>query len=286
MSSGAEEIFEGLRGEPFKQLITNLLKRGKLKDKYLRLLIDDYGISNYEQAFTSSSVNSENNYEIFEQLGDVTANKFIVWYMYRRFPQLNCPLGVKVVARLRINYGARQTFSDIANNLGFWDFISATVDERGHKKKDLLEDCFESFIGVTEFLLDKRTRPGVGYSIVYDILSSIFDEIDISLLYEDLYDAKTRLKELMDVYTDLGTLIYQDIRDDKLTVSRLFLVPVGADKTFLPNKQPRREWYEIGQGTAAKQKDSQQNAAQQGLYTLNSKGYNKQIPKEYENFCL
>ena len=280
------EIFQGLRGEPFRQMITNLLSRGKLKEKYLRLLIDDYGISKYEQAFTSASANSESNYEIFEQLGDVSANKFIVWYMYRRFPQLNCPLGVKVVARLRINYGARQTFSEIADNLGFWNFISASVEERGHKKKDLLEDCFESFIGVTEFLLDERMRPGVGYSIVYDILSSIFNEIDISLRYEDLYDAKTRLKELLDIHNDLGSLIYQDVRGDKLTVSTLFLVPTGSNKQFLANKQPRREWIRIGQGTAAKQKDSQQNAAQQGLFTLNSQGYNRQVPEEYKKFCL
>jgi dsRNA-specific ribonuclease len=286
MSGDSNEIFQGLRGEPFRQMITNLLSRGKLKEKYLRLLIDDYGISKYEQAFTSASANSDSNYEIFEQLGDVSANKFIVWYMYRRFPQLNCPLGVKVVARLRINYGARQTFSEIADNLGFWGFISASVEERGHKKKDLLEDCFESFIGVTEFLLDERTRPGVGYSIVYDILSSIFNEIDISLRYEDLYDAKTRLKELLDIHSDLGSLVYQDVRGDKLTVSTLFLVPIGANKQFLGNKQPRKEWVRIGQGTAAKQKDSQQNAAQRGLFYLNSQGYIRQVPEEYKKFCL
>lgn len=284
MSLNENNMFVGVRGVEFKNFIVKLLKRGKLKTSYLNLLIDETGMELYDQAFTSITCNEETNYEMFEQIGDVTANKFIVWYMHRRFPQLNCTLGVKVVARLRINYGARQTFSVIADDLGFWNYISASCEERGHRKKDLLEDCFESFIGVTEYILDQRIRHGVGYAITYDILSSVFDQIDISLKYEDLYDAKTRLKELFDLHSDLGTWVFKDVRGEKLANSTVYLVPKTSCKTFLPNKTTRPEWVLIGQGSAAKQKDAQQHAAQKALNMLNQKGYIKHVPKEYSEF--
>jgi hypothetical protein len=55
---------------------------------------------------------------------------------------------------------------------------------------------------------------GVGYAIVYTILKSIFDNMNISLKYEDLYDAKTRLKELCDMYkTQLTNLNYKYEKD-------------------------------------------------------------------------
>ena len=269
-------VYLGLRDESFRDLIRGLLERGKLKAKYIDLLTTDESMKVYGQAFTAASANPDVNYEIFEQLGDVSANKFIVWYAYRRFPQLECPLGVKVVARLRINYGARQSFSEIGERLGFWPYISASEDDRLRKKKDKLEDCVESFIGCTEYLLDKAFRPGVGYAIVYDILSSIFDEIPMSLRYEDLYDAKTRLKELFDLYkSKLGTWAFVDNRDDMLAISQVYMIPpnsrnkqvikrkIGVGENDVIQEAPS-DWQMMGEGKAAKKGDAQQKAAEVG----------------------
>ena len=38
-------------------------------------------------AVTHWSLNEEEDYEVWETLGDGTLNKIMVWYMYRRFPQ-------------------------------------------------------------------------------------------------------------------------------------------------------------------------------------------------------
>jgi hypothetical protein len=81
------------------------------------------------------------------------------------------------------------------------------LEEREKDKKRLLEDTLESFLGCTEYAIDNfvsktadgRTRNnygGVGYNIVYIILKTIFDPIDISLVYEDIVDSITRLNEL------------------------------------------------------------------------------------------
>jgi len=289
------EIHHGKRDESFSNMIRSILTKSGIQEKYMGKLLDDEALSLYDQGFTSGTANPDVNYEMYEQLGDVTTNKFIVWYMYNRFPVLKTPLGVKVVARLRINYGDRQTLSEIGDKLGFWNFITASVDERNHKKKDLLEDCVESFVGVTEFLLDTRFRNGVGYALVYDILTNIFNDIHISLKYEDLYDAKTRVKELFDFYSrdtalDTGSLkfrnatwVFIDTRDDKLSTSSMYFAPSKNQKNPIDNR-PRADWVHLGTGSAALKKDSQQAAAQQALVYLTRIGYTKPVPPEYKLF--
>jgi dsRNA-specific ribonuclease len=277
--SEKQEIFNGERGVRFQKMIRSLLKRGNLSAESIDRYTNKQSMDVFDQAFTASSADPEINYEMYEQLGDVTANKFIVWYMYRRFPQLLHPLGVKVVARLRINYGARQSFSDIGEKLGFWDFVSSSVEDRGRKKKDLLEDCVESVIGAIELLIDNNSRPGVGHAVVYDILSSIFNEITISLKYEDLYDAKTRLKELFDFNKDkLGKLTYDKTRDEGtglFTSQARVDRQIGMDSTITGV---------IGFGSATKLKDAEQRAATHALIMMSKKGYSKPIPPEYTQF--
>lgn len=310
MTTIDSNIYLGSRDEDFKELIRTILARGRLKPKYIELLTNEKSMAEYGNAFTAASADNVNNYERYEQLGDMSANKFIVWYSYRRFPQLDCTEGVKVVARLRINYGATQIFSTLGEELGFWPFISSAIDgtERNKKyrnkhMKNLLEDVFEAFIGCTESLLDKAFRTGVGYAIVYDILTDIFNRKPMSLAYEDLYDSKTRLKETFDHYKGrIGEWVYRDEKEvtdgdsicshgikkhscndcfliNSLNVSYLYQVPIGGSAKSL-----RREWI-IGVGKSAKKIDAEQIAAEEGISFLKHHGYFKNPPSIYAFFC-
>ena len=307
MTENNNNLYLGSRGVDFKHLIMKLLQRGKLKAKYIDKLTDKAGMKAYGQAFTASSAHSEDNYERFEQIGDMTANKFIVWYSYKRFPQLDCTKGVKVVARLRINYGAKDFFAPLGEKLGFWPFISAAEDGsernkyyRSRNKKDLLEDCIESFIGCTEYLLDKQFRPGVGYGIVYSILENVFDEIPMSLKYEDLYDPKTRLKETFDIFKQLGSWYFLPSRETgegthSMAKSLLYRIPANTTKNPVKVSigtdpkdyilQPQKGWSLLGEGIASKKGDAQQKAAEQGINLLRNNGFYKEPPNEYKFFC-
>jgi dsRNA-specific ribonuclease len=270
-------IDAGIRGPEFTDAIKALLRKGNIADHYIDILMNEESISIYNEAFTSMAANPTNNYEVSEQLGDVLAGSFIVWYMYRRFPKLCCSQGVKIVARLKIKYGSREVFSDIADKLGFWRFITATTEEKMRKKKDLLEDVFEAFIGATASILDTRIRLGVGYAIVYDILASIFDEIPISLKYENLYDAITRLKELFDTFGNrLGIQEKTNYKSDVVDSSG---VPRALTTVVLYSKYDRRE--EIGRGTAAKKADAEQKAAESAIELLNRRGFVKVTRDSY-----
>jgi dsRNA-specific ribonuclease len=285
-------IYLGDRGVAFKKLITGLLKKGNIKQKYIDILTTPESMEAYAAAFTSEQVDDTNNYQVYEQLGDLTGNKFIVWYIYKRFPQLKCAEGVKVAARLRINLGSKNSFCSIAEDNGFWDFISATNELRQRKKKPLLEDVFEAFLGATETLLDEHTRIGVGYACVYKILGAIFDEMPISLRYEDLYDAKTRLKELFDIHADkLGPLRYEEKREELVAYSMIYRLD-GAKYDTRPdgtvNMNSIVGKYRkvlIGKGSAALKADAEQVAAADALKNLASQGYVKHAPSIYARFA-
>ena len=145
-----------------------------------------------------------------------------MWYFSERFPHLNTPEHVKTLARLKINYGSKKTFFGLADKLGMWEFISAStetritktkikvdnriqvvekeniVDIKQTKKKSLLEDSFEAFIGITHTLVDNIIKKGKGFNICYKIIKNLYNDLDIKLDHASLYDPKTRLKELFD----------------------------------------------------------------------------------------
>lgn len=240
-----------------RSVLEKVLLRGKLKKQYIDCLLSGKNFELYKQSFTHKTHNAETNYEFFEQLGDVSINKFMVSYTYKRFPHLKTPQGVKIVARVRIKYTSRETLSQEAEKLGFWPFILACENTKFRFKKDLLEDCFESFIGVTEYILDTQLKDGVGYCIVKDILTSIFDEKQISLKYEDLFDAKTRLKEIYDGKPNYKIqYVSQKNEEERLVYTTIYEI----------SQHYKNSKVILGSGVAAKQSNSQQNAAKDALH--------------------
>jgi|SRR5579864_1270487 dsRNA-specific ribonuclease len=256
-----QESQENFKPSKMQSLLTKTLGLAKIKQHYVNVLLrheDDY-----VQAFTAKSANANVNYEIFEMLGDSVANAFLTWYFFRRFPQLNCPEGVKVLARLKINYASKRSFASIADKLGFWPFINASKEAKDADPSSLLEDVFEAFVGVTTMILDNEYSVGVGFGIVYDLLAAIFDDLPISLEYEDLYDAKTRLKELFDAnQSTLGKLEY----NDEATSTTIYRVPISGPKI------------KLGYGTGRTKAERQQMAAKIGLDLMEREGYTRKNP--------
>lgn len=235
------------------EVINRVLSLSKLKQEYISVILAHE--SEYEKAFTSKSFDMEDNYEILEHLGDGIANSFLSWYFIRRFPILDCTVGLKILARLKINYASKRSFSEIAESFGFWEHIRASSEQKLTYKPSLLEDVFEAFIGATVKIIDDEFMVGVGYGIAYKILEAIFDNINISLEYEDLYDPKTRLKEVFDsARGSLGSLVYED----QLRSSSVYRIMDGK-KIFM------------GEGRELPQKiDRQQEAAKQALQLFKS----------------
>ena len=201
------EIYEAPQGRDLDELIRTIFVTGDPDGVFVDILDLPETKEIYKKVFTAPSAAPVNNYEMYELMGDVHANGIIKWYMLRRYPFLQHPECVDIVAKLLITYGAKQSFYKIAQDLGFWKYISASVYDRQHSMKALLEDVFEAFIGATASIVDDNSDFQC-YGVVYRILKNIFDGMSISLKYEDLTCPKTRLKETFDKFkNEIGQVI-------------------------------------------------------------------------------
>jgi dsRNA-specific ribonuclease len=261
-------------GPELATFVATILHFSSLPEKWIRHCVSSDSLALFSNALTSKTVDPHCNYEFFEQLGDASVNKFIVQYMYLRYPHLSNSWGVNVVARLKIKYGSKGQLHQLAEQLSFWNLVRATDEERNKRKKSLLEDVFEAFIGCVEYVLDDAARAekkekvfGFGYYYVFEILSSIFDKLDIPFAYEKLVDNKTRLKELFDENRGvLGTLSYDDFR---------------CRETGLYVSKAKNDDQVLASGTSTLKKDAQEKASEYALKTLAKRGITKIVPAQY-----
>jgi dsRNA-specific ribonuclease len=276
-------LFLGKRDQSFKDLIEGILKMGEMKQKYINILLDSKSLSYFSTAFTHPSADSENNYEFLETLGDSTLNKSVLWYLSRRFPQINCPEGKDIITKLKIKIIQAKSFASIAENLGFWEFITMDAKTRSSvvQKMKILEDVFEAFFGTVELVLDTKIDLGIGYIFAYRIISKLLDTINISLKYEDLVDPKTRLKELFDYYKlrGIGKLEYVKLPAQEDADDKIFNV---VAKHVYPNGQSRI----LGKGSGYTIAEAEQQASEIALEQLRKEGITRPIPAEYIKFCI
>jgi dsRNA-specific ribonuclease len=273
-SNTSRFIYYGNRGEKFVYFLNQILTLGNLTPTYRSSLLDNQALKMYGMVFTHKTADPINNYEFYEFLGDSTLNKSVAWYVSRRFPQLNCPEGVKILTRLKINLISTRSFARFAKRLKFWEFISADSDTRATKMDKTLEDVFEAFFGLTEYLLDERVKQGIGYQICYNIIHNLLNTIPLSLKYEDLFDAKTRLKETFQFFNEqIGELVYKDTKIDKV-----FYIEITRNKD--------NEKIGLGRGEASLKADAEQMAARVALETLKKQGFVKPLGETYVKFCI
>lgn len=277
----------------FSDFLSKTLDSFPLDPETIKILKE--GQQLYRQAFTHPSADPVYNYQILEQLGDVAIGKFMVQYFYERFRHLNTTPGVKIVARLRIKYGSQQELSQLAEDLHFWDYIDLKNGiSSSVRKAAIMEDVFEAFIGATEVLLNQAYSKSLqtkihslGYECVYAILKFLFDRKPITLTYEHLFDAKTRLKELCDSFSQVEVkykikkIPIEEIEAEDIVESQnfgtrieIYLVKDGGEQL-------------IGSACSAVKCKAEQTAAEVALETLKRLGYTKPVTKEYQELeCI
>jgi dsRNA-specific ribonuclease len=274
---GEHQYLLGKRDDSFKDMLTSTLKRSKFTDEYINVLTSKKSLHLYEQAFTHKTV-SDKNYEVFEQKGDAIAGSFLVNYAYETFPQLNCDKGVQIVALFKIKYGSKNTFAYLAENLNFWDYISACSETKYVNRKDLLEDCFEAFIGVTNeicLMQHKKFGLAIGYLLCYNILQSVFNEfIDVSLVYENLKSPITILKEVFDNVKP-SPIKYENLEYNKETQT------LGVVITYTGIIYGKYNTYKIAEAHELKRDDSKEKAARNALVYLKQLGIYRGPPEDW-----
>ncbi len=316
-----EEYKPDFNGPGFKKLIFALLKRGKIKQA-TREEIWELSKDLFIQAFTHPSVNEDCNYEILEMAGDSIVYISVIQYLKSRLPACNCPAGVRILTRLKIDWVSKKMLFTKAESLGFWNFVHATIPVRNSERKSILEDVFEAtlqaiFESVKIYKIQKTVKEGkaregkpvdagLAFSVITHLTRSLYDEIPIcgklpttmctdvhnidngymqqtgSLDYALLVDPKTRLKELADVWSHKLGKIYTEVTE----------IEVGEytqKQMRLYVKKKGREINLVRPGVTVKsaslQKDAHQLAAEEALEALHTQGIRRAMPPCYAKFC-
>jgi len=262
-------IHFGDRGDAFVKMLRNVIRIGGKEDVVEYLTTGDR-LKVMGEVFTSSYINEHSNYEPYEMRGDGILGGILVNYFYERFPELEKSDGVKKIARLKILWGSRNALSKIGEKLGFFPFITAPKSLRERCKKALLEDVLESVIGAIQREVRKWKRIGVGFGLVYTIMKRVLNKERMGLRRSDLYDYKTRVKEIFDRNRSLGKMIWERKREDgdgdeeygkSISILKCGRIVIG-----------------IGEGGVKGSAD--QNACREALRKLKEMGYNEDEEEE------
>ena len=240
-------------GEFREFLIKLVVERGNIKQDIAQQLFDEAGCQKMKVAFTHPSMLEPINFEFFESMGDLTANKCIGWYLYRRFPDLqNNPQSAMYMCELKKKYISKKLFGPFSQKLGLDKFIRYKeikyVEALTHEKKTVIlnksvyEDVFEAFCACLEDLIDTRVVIGCGYQIIYNIISTLMDEEVITLDIKELVDKKTQIKELMDrrnkAFGDVGPT-YSYVQEEQSNGQKFWVTTLKLELQAHPNREYR-----------------------------------------------
>jgi len=260
---------QGIRGNEFITFLTRVISLSGLKPGCIARIVEN--IKLFETAFTHPSANGTNNYEALEFVGDSVLNKAIVSYIQQRFPKLMVPKGVNIMSRLKINLVSGHAYATIAKRFSFGPFISLGTDK--FIKDEILEDVFEAFFGAVEFIIDGLFYVGFGYTICFKIIAAILNSVHISLLYEDLFDAKTRLKETIDVFkSKIGCIRYNRVEKEDTHEETVYITRCFEGTTTI-----------IGNGTHQSVSVASQIAAAEALKYLETVSIKRPVPDKFTN---
>ena len=275
----AVEMYQGERGEAFIEMLRDFLKRGKLKNNVIDILTAPDTMDVWDKVFTHISASTTDNNKYMRFIGQTVVNSLLVWYFNNKFPQIQCPQGVEIMARLKIVYASKQTFVPFAKEMNLLPFITSTVGTRRDNTDTMLFWCLEAMFGALVILFNNKIKKNSALCIIPDIIANLYDTINISLDYYDLNNTKTILKQLCDKRKDLGKPEYtyearKDNPDDDSTYAYVRLTL---------NKYSSVEV--IGEGTGTTKALAEQAAAKTGLVHLAHIGISPDIPKDYLMFC-
>ena len=270
----------------FKDFISSLLKRANLSEKSTTSYTDESSMLEFRQAFTHKSYHPTFNYEFLEFRGDVVGNLAAVQYIRCRFPQIT---STTWLTKLKHNFDSGRDLSKLAYEGGFlchilygreMEHIVSSQNMENHDFVSLLEDSFEAFCGALVSVIEKKSLRGVGYAVAYSIIKSFRDKENISLKYEVVFDAKTRVKQ---IYDSLGWAFEQSI----------YTIPIKGSlyKTTLKGypsgdrSRTKENMTVISYRTGSTKDIAEESTCQYALQTLKRK-YNieEKIPSMYSSY--
>jgi len=203
-------------GQDFKIFISKILLRSNISPKTLELFTTPQKMNLFKQAFTDRSYSLTFNYELLEIKGDVYVNLIAANYVRNRFPRV---ISLDWLSRIKIILQSKITLPKIAEKLDFQKYIYTSGIISREKKVQILEDVVEAFFGA--IVVIGGENKGAAYAVSYEILSSLYDEIDITLDVSLVIDLKNRVKEIFDSQ-HWGEVAYQTSQQQNRFITKIY----------------------------------------------------------------
>ena len=245
---------------------------GLLTEAEIVKILDENGMKIMTSAVTHWSLQEEEDYEVWETLGDSTLNKIMIWYMHRRFPHATSE---ELTEAKKINVSKGQ-FPVYAQTLQLPQYVRyKNITYQSGKNmltisldKSMKEDTFEAFFGALEFLIDSKIILGSGYLIVYNIVTHILDQQQMTVDLSKIKDSITQLKEIFDSRKKLGdSYSYSyDYNTKKETVILMFNRELDSPVKMKDGKNPHFIKLEVT--NVSNEKDGQRKASEKALVFL------------------
>ena len=194
--------------------------------------------------------------ERYEFLGDSVIDLIIANYLFDRYPKEK----EGFMTKLRTKLVCTKTLAKLSSYLNLTKFIvmSKYVEDmcEGRDNPKLLENCFESFVGVTYKLF--------GFEFCNDFMLALIENVDL-LDFGDLIENDDNYKEQLlkyshkqfegrnPVYKQLGV----EGQSNHAVFTMCVMVPVGVDKMVI-----------MGKAKASIKKDAEQESARIALENI------------------
>lgn len=191
--------------------------------------------------------------ERYEFLGDSVIDLIIANYMFDRYPKEK----EGFMTKLRTKLVCTKTLAKLSSYLNLTKFIvmSKYVEDmcEGRDNQKLLENCFESFVGVTYKLF--------GFEFCNDFILALIENIDL-IDIGDLIENDDNYKEQLLKYSHKNfegrNPVYKQLAVEGQSNHAIFtmcvLVPIGLDKMVM-----------MGKAKGAIKKDAEQESARIAL---------------------
>jgi dsRNA-specific ribonuclease len=274
----------------FRLFIISLLERLDLNEQSLASFTDEESMIEFSRAFTHKSWSPSFNYERYEFLGDTIVNDAVAHYISINFPRIQ---NVAWMTRIKHTLISKKYLASIAHKADFARFFRygetlapILKGSYEHANKTLnkeylsiLEDVFEAFIGALRDVVDKKTVGGVGGIIARRMVHTFLDKNTVPVTYEEIFDPKSRLKEIYDKY-HWGFSVRNKGSHGTFTASMvvvrgldgLFNVEVYGYPVGTREKIPKNRRF-LCVTQASSKEVAQQNAARKALDVLQTEYY-------------
>ena len=217
----------------------------------LRALIDELPPRAHTTAFTHASWASHRaqSYERLEFLGDGVLGLAVAAELYRRFPER--PEGD--LARIRAHVVSRESCADVARRLGLEDDLRAAAAVHGAVEElDLLAGSV-----------------AVMAALVEAAIGAVFLQFGLEPVAEAVVEAfEGRISFAMDRHVDFKTVLQEELARQGASVTYALIETAGPPHQRMFTSSASVGELELGRGSGASKKVSEQAAAQEALANL------------------